>query len=272
MLSRFSCIQLCDFMDCSPPGFFVHVILQTWILEWVTIFFSTLVDKTTDSNLLHINVNFCMLSPEWFLGWNQRIQIACTKLECWCSPSVLLTDMTNQSTTLSPTVQAQTESQGHQKEDPGSHNNQSHWYKIRILFVLPDIEWGHTSVLKGESPIMVIPSISYFREVEGCCIKKTQLGSHTFIGLFSSLPLFCVTGSAFPDSLVVVFVNRALRGKTAFYQGCLSFTVSLSMNLALVRQPLLELWFLTDGSGWEVEVTLPPSHPYSLMRGRGRGE
>lgn len=89
---------------------------------------------------------------------------------------------------------------------------------------------------------MVIPSISYLREVEGCCTKKkTQLGSHTFIGLFSSLPLFCVTGSAFPDSLVVVFVSRELRGKTAFYQGCLSFTVSLSMNLVLIRQPLLEL-------------------------------
>ena len=65
---------------------------------------------------------------------------------------------------------------------------------------------------------MVIPSISYPKEVEGCCAKtkqnktkqnKTQLGSHTFICLFSSLPLFCVTGSAFPDSLVV-FVSREL--------------------------------------------------------------
>lgn len=88
---------------------------------------------------------------------------------------------------------------------------------------------------------MVIPSISYLREVEGCCTKKIQLGSHTFIALFSSLPLFCVTGSAFPDSLVVFFVSRELRGKTAFYQGCLSFTVSPSMNLAFTRQPLLEL-------------------------------
>ena len=31
-----SCLTLCDFMDCSPPGSSVHGILQTRILEWVT--------------------------------------------------------------------------------------------------------------------------------------------------------------------------------------------------------------------------------------------
>ena len=31
---------LCDPMDCSPPGFSVHGILQTKILEWVAIPFS----------------------------------------------------------------------------------------------------------------------------------------------------------------------------------------------------------------------------------------
>lgn len=216
-----------------------------------------------------------MLSPEWFLGWNQRIEIAYTKYESWCSPSVLLTDMTNQPTTLSPTVHAQLESQEHQQGYPGSHSNQSHWHKIRILLALPDIQWGHTSVLNGESPKMVIPSIGYLKEVEGCCAKKknkkTQLGSHTFICLFSSLPLFCVTGSAFPDSLVV-FVSRELWGKTApFYQGCLSFTVSPSMNLVLTRQPLLGLWLLTDGSGWGVEVTSPPRPPLQPYVGLRRG-
>ena len=30
-----SCPILCDPMDCSPPGFSVHEILQTRILEWV---------------------------------------------------------------------------------------------------------------------------------------------------------------------------------------------------------------------------------------------
>ena len=30
-----SCIQLCDPMDCSPPGSSVHGILQARILEWV---------------------------------------------------------------------------------------------------------------------------------------------------------------------------------------------------------------------------------------------
>ena len=31
------CLTLCDPMDCSPPGFSVHGILQGRILEWVTI-------------------------------------------------------------------------------------------------------------------------------------------------------------------------------------------------------------------------------------------
>ena len=30
-----SCLTLCDLMDCSPPVFSVHGILQTRILEWV---------------------------------------------------------------------------------------------------------------------------------------------------------------------------------------------------------------------------------------------
>ena len=30
-----SCLSLCDPMDCSPPGFSFHAILQARILEWV---------------------------------------------------------------------------------------------------------------------------------------------------------------------------------------------------------------------------------------------
>ena len=35
MLSRFSLVRLCNFMDCSPSGLFVHEVLQGRILEWV---------------------------------------------------------------------------------------------------------------------------------------------------------------------------------------------------------------------------------------------
>ena len=34
------CLTLCNLMDCSPPGCFVHGILQARILEWVAIPFS----------------------------------------------------------------------------------------------------------------------------------------------------------------------------------------------------------------------------------------
>ena len=36
-----SCLTLCDPMDCSSPGFSIHGILQTSILEWVAIPFSS---------------------------------------------------------------------------------------------------------------------------------------------------------------------------------------------------------------------------------------
>ena len=35
-----SCLTLCNPVDCSPPGFSVHGILQARILEWVAISFS----------------------------------------------------------------------------------------------------------------------------------------------------------------------------------------------------------------------------------------
>ena len=35
-----SCLALCDFMDCSPPGSSAHGILQPRIPEWVAISFS----------------------------------------------------------------------------------------------------------------------------------------------------------------------------------------------------------------------------------------
>ena len=35
-----SCPTLCDPMDCSPPGFSIHGILQAKTLEWVAISFS----------------------------------------------------------------------------------------------------------------------------------------------------------------------------------------------------------------------------------------
>ena len=40
MLNRFSCVRLCDPIDCSPPASSVHGILQARILEWVAIPFS----------------------------------------------------------------------------------------------------------------------------------------------------------------------------------------------------------------------------------------
>ena len=35
------CLTFCDPMDCSPPGSFVHGILQARILEWVSMISSS---------------------------------------------------------------------------------------------------------------------------------------------------------------------------------------------------------------------------------------
>ena len=40
MVSYFSCVWLCDPMDCNLPGSSVHGILQARLLEWVAISFS----------------------------------------------------------------------------------------------------------------------------------------------------------------------------------------------------------------------------------------
>ena len=39
-VKSFSCVQLCDTMDCSPPGSSIHGIFQASILEWVAVSFS----------------------------------------------------------------------------------------------------------------------------------------------------------------------------------------------------------------------------------------
>ena len=50
-----SCLTLCSPVDCSPPGSSVHGILQTKILEWVTMPSSRGIFLTQESNpgLLH---------------------------------------------------------------------------------------------------------------------------------------------------------------------------------------------------------------------------
>ena len=48
MLVTQLCSILCDPIDCNPPGFCVHGILQTRILEWVDIPFSKGSSQPTD--------------------------------------------------------------------------------------------------------------------------------------------------------------------------------------------------------------------------------
>ena len=47
-----SCPTLCDPMDCSPPGFSVHGILQARILEWIATPFSRGTSQPSNQNLV----------------------------------------------------------------------------------------------------------------------------------------------------------------------------------------------------------------------------
>ena len=70
-----SCLTLCDPMDCSPPGSYVHGILQARILEWVAMpsWFLTQGSNPNLLCLLHWQVGSLPLghlgSPDPFLIW-----------------------------------------------------------------------------------------------------------------------------------------------------------------------------------------------------------
>ena len=60
--SHFSCVRLCDTVDCSPPSSFVHRILQAGILEWVAIIYSRGIFPTQGSNLSLLYLPHCQVS------------------------------------------------------------------------------------------------------------------------------------------------------------------------------------------------------------------
>ena len=67
-LSHFSHVQLCDPMDCSPPGSSVQGILQARILEWVAVPSSRASSRPSDRthvslHLLHRQVGSLPLTP-----------------------------------------------------------------------------------------------------------------------------------------------------------------------------------------------------------------
>ena len=60
------CQILCDPMDCSLPGFSVHEILQTRILEWVAIHFSRGSSRARDQTQVSC------IAGRFFTSWDTR--------------------------------------------------------------------------------------------------------------------------------------------------------------------------------------------------------
>ena len=63
-LSAQSCPTLCNPMDCSPPGYSVHLILQARILEWVAISFSRGSSWPRDQTWVSRIAGRCFLTSE----------------------------------------------------------------------------------------------------------------------------------------------------------------------------------------------------------------
>ena len=63
VLSYFSCIRLCDPMDCSPPGSSVHGILQTRIQEWVAMPFCRGSSLARDQTLVSMSSTLAGMLP-----------------------------------------------------------------------------------------------------------------------------------------------------------------------------------------------------------------
>ena len=59
------CPTLCNSVDCSPPGSFVHGILQAKILEWVALFQGIFLTQGLNQHLLHWQVEFFTTSANW---------------------------------------------------------------------------------------------------------------------------------------------------------------------------------------------------------------
>ena len=81
-----SCPILCEPMDCNPPGFSVHGILQARILEWVAMPFCRGSSRPRDWTCVsyvscggrHVLYHLCHLgSPKTLLG------AAIWRLDCW---------------------------------------------------------------------------------------------------------------------------------------------------------------------------------------------
>ena len=75
MRNAHSCPTLCNPMDCSPPGFSVHGILRSRILEWVTISFSR---DLPDPGTKPVSLESPALAGRFFTAsatWEARYQL-----------------------------------------------------------------------------------------------------------------------------------------------------------------------------------------------------
>ena len=77
LLSRFSCVRLCDPIDGSPPGSPVPGILQARTLEWVTISFPV---GESESEVAQ---SCPTLAAPWAAAYQAPLSMGFSRQECW---------------------------------------------------------------------------------------------------------------------------------------------------------------------------------------------
>ena len=100
LLVTWSCLTLCDPMDCSSPGPSVHGILQTRILEWVAIPFSRRSSQPRDCTGVS-----CITAGKFFTFWATREvpNLCLTSLSLEASQVLLLWMQTAKHSSVSET-------------------------------------------------------------------------------------------------------------------------------------------------------------------------
>ena len=87
-----SCPTLCDSMDCNPPGFSIHGILQARMLRWAAMLSSRESSRSKDqtfvSGLLHWQVDSLLLAPSGKPHTNFCCLRECSVISIWLEDKV----------------------------------------------------------------------------------------------------------------------------------------------------------------------------------------
>ena len=233
-----SCLTLCDPMDCSPPGSFVHAILQARILEWISIPFSRGSSWSRDRilGLLHCRqVLFCLSHQgssdgfSWSCGIKKLIKLIknCLPLH---SPPICFPPLSSYMCVPNST------SELHPMEGQCNTNSLSFW-----------CSWERKDIGQELSGLSVQLSVSY---------SWSESKWHNLNPYWYSLRVWRIKYStfSFPGYQVLFLKGQKSFNKTSFFDNTLfsRFTKATHFHWSVFEGLLTGLWvFLSRASYYQ---------------------